>query len=199
MALAPLAMGCESPYHTDRGALLGGLGGAGIGALVGNAVGNTGAGAAIGAGVGSLTGAAIGAGLDEVEARNRAMIEAQLGRRVAAGAVTINDVIAMTQARVDEELIVNHIRANGMAAPLQTQDIIMLQQQGVSARVIKAMQEPPLPRRETVVVQQPPRPVIVEEYHYGPYWGPWWPHYRYHYWHHPPRPGVSWGISIGGR
>jgi hypothetical protein len=192
------ATGCESPYHADRGALLGGLGGAGVGALVGNAVGNTGAGAAIGAGVGALSGAAIGAGMDEIEAKNRALIEAQLGRQVAAGAVTVDDVLAMTQARVDDELIVNHIRIHGMAATLQARDIIWLQQQGVSARVIKAMQEPPpQPRRETVVLQQPVRPVIVEEYHYGPpypYWGP--PCYHY-YPRHRHRPGVSWGISVG--
>jgi hypothetical protein len=190
------ASGCESPYHADRGALLGGLGGAGIGALVGNATGNTGAGAAIGAGVGALTGAAIGAGMDEVEARNRAQIEAQLGRRVAAGAVTVNDVITMTQAKVDDELIVNHVRAHGMAAPLQTQDLITLQQQGVSARVIAVMQEPPRVQKETVIVEQPARPVIIEEYHYGrPYWyGP--PPHRYY--RRPPPPGVHWGVTVGG-
>jgi len=193
LAATLFAAGCQSPYHADRGALLGGLGGAGVGALVGHAVGNTGAGAAIGAGVGALSGAAIGAGMDEVEAKNRAMIEARLGRRVAAGAVTIDDAIAMSQARVDDELIVNHIRAHGMATSLQTRDLITLQQQGVSARVIKAMQEPPLPPRETVIVEQAPRPVIVEEYHYGrPYWGP------PYYYHHRPRPAVGWGVSVGG-
>ena len=49
---------------------------------MGHALGNTGAGAAIGAGVGVLSGAAIGAGMDETEARNRALIEAKLGRQV---------------------------------------------------------------------------------------------------------------------
>jgi hypothetical protein len=194
LALAPLflAGGCNSPYHSDRGALLGGLGGAGVGALVGSAVGKPGAGAAIGAGVGALSGAAIGAGMDEVEAKNRAMIEARLGRRVAAGAVSTNDVIAMSQARVDDELIVNHVRAHGMAVPLQASDLINLQQRGVSARVIAAMQEPPLqPQPQTVIVEQAPRPVIVEEYRYGrPYWGP--------YYHHPPPPRVGWGVTVGG-
>ncbi len=195
LAVTLLASGCESPYHADRGALLGGLGGAGVGALVGHAAGNTAAGAVIGAGVGALSGAAIGAGMDEVEAKNRAQIEAQLGRQVAAGAVTVNDVITMSQAKVNDELIVNHVRAHGMAAPLQTQDLILLQQQGVNARVIAAMQEPPRVQKETVIVQQPARPVIVEEYRYGrPYWyGP--PHHRHA---PPPPPGVRWGISVGG-
>ena len=60
--LATLALGgCQSPYHSDRGALFGGLLGAGTGAIIGDAVGDAGAGAAIGAGVGALGGAAVGA------------------------------------------------------------------------------------------------------------------------------------------
>lgn len=193
--ITPIAAGCYSPYHTDRGALVGGLTGAGVGALVGNAVGNTGAGAAIGAGVGALSGAAIGSSMDEMEARNRAMIEQQLGRRVAAGAVTIDDVVAMTRGGVNDELIVNHVRAHGMARPLQASDLIMLQQQGVSTRVIAAMQEPPAPK---TAVQPPPQPVIIEQAPppvivapYDPYWRrPCYPH------HHHRHPGVSWGISV---
>ncbi|MCG2682639.1 MAG: glycine zipper domain-containing protein [Planctomycetales bacterium] len=187
--------GCNSPYHSDRGALFGGLLGAGTGAIVGNQLGNTGAGAAIGAGVGALGGAAVGNELDQIEARNRAMIAQQLGRQVAPGAVAIDDVIAMTAAGVSEELIVNHVRANGMVAPLQTNDLIRLQQQGVSTRVVAAMQEPPRQTAAPVVVQQPgPTPVIVEHYDYGPYWGP--RYYRpYPYRRH--RPGMSWGVAVG--
>ena len=186
--------GCRSPYHSDQGALFGGLLGAGTGAVVGSAVGNTGAGAAIGAGVGALTGAAVGNEIDEMEARNRAMIAQQLGRQVSPGAVTIDDVIAMTNAGVNEELIATHIRNNGVVAPLQPNDLIRLQQEGVSTRAIAAMQATPQPQARTVVVEQPaPTPVIVEEYHYAPYWGP-----RYcpppRRWHHPP--GVSWGVSV---
>jgi hypothetical protein len=194
--LLPLIVcwGCRSPYYADKGALLGGATGAGVGAIVGNAVGNTGAGAVIGAGVGALSGAAIGSGMDNIEARNRAEIEARLGYQVAAGAVTMDDVIAMSKGGVADPLIINHIRGNGMAAPLAAGDLIMLQQQGVSADVIQAMQSVPRP----VVVQEvavPPPPVIVEEHYYGPhpYWGHGHPHY--HRPHYGPRPGVSWGFS----
>jgi hypothetical protein len=190
---AALGSGCQSPYHADRGALGGGLIGAGAGAIVGNAVGNPLAGAAIGTGLGAVTGAAIGQGMDEVEAKNRAMIEAQLGRNVAAGSVTPGEVVAMAAAGVDEQLICNHIRAHGMATPLTSGDLISLKQQGVSPTVIEAMQTSP-PKQ--VVVREPAvQPVVVEEYHYGvPYWGP--PPYRYHpYPPHPP--GVSWGVAVG--
>ncbi len=187
---------CQSPYHADRGALGGGLLGAGIGAIVGDAVGNAGAGTAIGAGMGALTGAAIGSELDQTEARNRAMISQQLGRQLAAGAVTTDDVIAMTNSGVDDPLVINHIRAHGMAAPLGAGDLISLKQQGVSAAVIEAMQTTPTPRPATVVQQVAPQPVIVEQYHYGyPMWGP--PPRRFYRHHYGPRPGVSWGVAVG--
>jgi outer membrane lipoprotein SlyB len=193
--LAVIAGGCQSPYRADQGALFGGLLGAGTGAIVGNALGNTGAGAAIGAGVGALSGATVGGELDKIEAQNRAMIAQQLGREVAANAVTTDDVIAMTRASVNEELIVNHVRAHGVVAPLRPADLIFLQQQGVSPRVIAAMQSPPVRPAavaQPVVVQPAPAPVIVEEYHYAPFWGP--PCYYHRPWH--PRPGVSWGMSF---
>jgi hypothetical protein len=190
--LTLLAGGCQALQHSEKGAVLGGLLGAGTGAVVGNALGNAGAGAAIGAGAGALGGAAIGNALDETEARNRAAIAEQLGRQVPAGNVTPSDVIAMTRAGVDEELIINHIRANRMVAPLQANDLIGLQQQGISTRVIGAMQEsPPLPKQPAIVAQPAPTPVIVEEYYYHPYWGPCYrPYYR-------PPPGVHWGIAFG--
>jgi hypothetical protein len=192
-----VSAGCQSPYRSDRGALFGGLLGAGTGAIVGDALGNAGAGAAIGAGVGALTGAAIGQEMDDIEARNRAMIASQLGREIRAGAVTIDDVVVMSQAGVDDELIVNHIRCNGMVSPPGTHDLITLNSQGVSTKVIRAMQEPPpAPRRETVIVERPaPRPVIIEEYHYGPTWGPHY--YDHHVYRHPHRrSGVSWGMTF---
>jgi hypothetical protein len=82
---------------------------------------------------------------------------------------------------VNEELIMNHVRANGMAAPLQSADLIQLQQQGVSPRVIAQMQaSPPRPAQAVVVQQQPPPAVIVEEYpYYGP---PCRPHVYYRHW-----------------
>jgi len=187
-----LASGCQSPYYADQGALLGGLGGAGVGALVGDAVGNTGAGAVIGAGVGALSGAAIGSGMDEIEAKNRAMIESRMGRPVPAGAVSFADVVAMTHAGVDEELIINHVRANGAARPPQTGDLISLQQQGVSKRVIEALQAPPLVTTAPgVVVHEAPPPVVIVE---DPYYGPP-PYYYPHHRRHIPRPRYGWGFS----
>lgn len=187
-------LGCASPHRADQGAMLGGLLGAGTGALIGDASGNAGAGAAIGAGIGALSGAVVGSELDAIEAQNRAQIEAQLGRQLREGAVTVEDVVMMSENGVSDELIVNHVRANGMRQPPNTQDLIYLSQQGVSSRVVSAMQEPPRQREpEKVVVREPSPPVVVHEV-YGPpvYHCPprhYWRHYRH-------RPGVSWGISF---
>jgi hypothetical protein len=184
-----LATGCRSPYYADQGALFGGLGGAGLGALVGSASGHAGAGAAIGAAAGAITGGVVGGALDDIEARNRAQIAAQMGRPAPQGAVTASDVIAMSQAGVADELIVNHVNNNGVAHPLQPGDLITLQQAGVSPRVISAMQQPR-------VVAAAPAPVIVEgppvvvAPAYAPYWGPPPCYYRGH------GPRVAWGVSV---
>ena len=171
LVVASSLAGCQSADHTDQGLLFGGLLGAGTGAVVGHALGNTGAGAAIGAGVGALSGAAIGHGMDESEARNRALIEAKLGRQVA-GAATVSDVVAMSRSGIDEGLIINHIHAHGLAAPLQASDVIYLQQQGVSRNVIAVMQTEPVTVAVQPVYAAPPSgTVIIEEgpHYYRPY------------------------------
>ena len=179
-----LLAGCAT--QAENGAAIGGLGGAGVGALIGHATGHTGAGAAIGAGVGALTGAAVGSSMD-ADARNRQLIEARLQRSVSAAAVTIPDVIAMSNAGVDEQLIINHIHAHGMVQQLQAADLVALKQQNVSPRVIAAMQEAPQPQ---VVVQQAPPPVIVEE---RPYWRDG---YYYRPYYGPPPPRVGFGVTF---
>jgi hypothetical protein len=186
--------GCRSPYYADRGALTGGLAGAGVGALIGNAVGETAGGAAIGAGIGALTGNAIGGALDDIEARNRAEIAAQLGRPVAQGQATVEEVVAMTRAGVDPRLITNYVSNSGMVQPVAAQDVIYLTQQGVGPDVIQAMQTPRLAQAPpAAVVVPPPGPVIIEEYRpYHPA-----PHFYYHH-HHRHRPRIGWGVTFSG-
>jgi hypothetical protein len=114
-----------------------------------------------------------------------------MGRPVSAGAVTTDDVIAMTRAGVAEENIITHVRSHGMVAPLQATDLVVLSQQGVSPRVIQTMQQPPQVAGPPVVVRGA-SPVIVEEYYAPPpiFMGPPYPRCR-------PRGGVSWGVAVG--
>jgi len=159
--IAPLFLsGCAT--NTGTGAVVGGATGAGVGALVGSATGHAGAGAAIGAGVGAITGAVVGDSVDAQQKRDRAIAAAN-----AAGRLTKEEVVSMTQNRVDESLIINQIRSRGMLMPLTSNDIIWLQQSAVSPLVIATMQETQPP--PAVIVEQP-GPVIVGGYYGRPYY-----------------------------
>lgn len=193
-AVACAAVGCQSPYYQDRGTAVGALGGAGVGALVGSASGNAGTGALIGAGVGAITGNVVGGAMDDIEARNRAQIAAQMGRPVAQGSATPAEVVAMTRAGVDQQLIVNYINTSGVAQPAGPQDVIYMSQQGVSPMVIQAMQTPRVAQVSytAVVPPPPPGPVIVEEVAYGPP-----PCYPPPCCYGPPPCGPRFGWSVG--
>ena len=187
IVLVITSTGCKT--YEGQGAAMGGLGGAGIGALVGSATGHAGAGAAIGAVAGALGGAAIGSGMDDIEAKNRAQIAATMNRPIPASAVSVVDVVNMTHAGVAEELIVSHVRSHGTNVMLQSQDLIYLQQQGVSPRVVQAMQDTGI--RPVVYQAQATQPVYVERV-YDPYWGPY---YHHGYYRHC-EPGMSWGVTV---
>ncbi|MEX0717118.1 MAG: glycine zipper domain-containing protein [Planctomycetaceae bacterium] len=184
----PFVAGCASPYHSDRGALVGGLTGAGVGTLIGSGGGHPVAGALIGGGVGTLAGTVIGDSMDKKEAERHAAIPTVVGQPVAVGAVTVDDAIAMTQAGVSPDVIAGQVRSRGVAFPPGSHDLIRMQQAGVDPAVMQAMQATPGVMQ---VVRAPlPPPVIVEE-HYYPYHPapPWWHRPRHR--RPPPRPGIS--------
>ena len=164
-----LAAGCRSPYYGDRGAVLGGLTGAAIGGAIGEDSGNAVPGALIGTAVGAMTGGAIGDSIDADLARSRAEIEARMGRQMS-GAVTSDDVVAMTRAGLSEDVIATHIRANGVAQLPQVNDLIYLRNQGVGDYVIKTMQQAPPPGAAVAYGPPLPREQVIVEHHYG---GPW--------------------------
>ena len=184
-----LCAGCASPYYADRGAAFGGVTGAGVGALVGSAVDHPVAGALLGAGVGAVSGAAVGRGMDDIEARNRAAIAATMGRQPPPGAVAFDEVIAMSQAGVSEDVIVNHIRYNGVQRPPQTGDLIALQRANVSPRVIAALQAPPA---QPAGVPMAPMPMTA-----GPPPPPWG--YPAYYYPPPPPPPIGYGFGVSFR
>lgn len=198
LLLSALTGGCQT--NADRGTFFGTLLGAGTGAIIGNQTGNRDKGALIGGVVGGLAGNAIGSSVDEMEARNREMIEQRLGRKVRPGAVTIDDVINMSKAGVDDELIINHIRAHGVATSLTTPDIILLKNQEVSPRVIATMQNPPIARPVSHAPPRP-RPVFIEEHYYPHHYSKPRPHHNG--WHHCSRcrrfhgPGAHINFSFG--
>jgi len=204
VAACMTAAPAQGQQHTERGAVLGGVAGGLAGAAIGNQNGEAGAGALVGGALGLMTGALIGNAKDEEIYRHRAYAyqQQQLAYRQAR-AVSPADVVNMTRNGLSEQVIITHIRQNGVQYQPQVADVISLHQQGVSENVITAMQQAsrgPVPTRAVVPA---PRysPVIVEEHHYvAPpcYHRPYPYHYRHRYHgHHHHRHGFHWGISIG--
>jgi len=180
--------GCRNMNNTQSGALAGGGVGTVAGALIGGASGHAGEGALIGAAAGAITGGLAGNAADAREERDAAVAHAQYEHarsQAIAQAVTESDVITMTRNGVGDEVIINSIRTRGCRWNSAPENVIALKQQGVSDRVITAMQNTglhpavaaPLPPPPAVVYAPPPPPVggvVVVGPGYGPrpYWGP---------------------------
>lgn len=188
---AAMGQGYYPPPQQARGlGLLGGLAGAGIGAAIGEDDGDALPGALIGGAIGALGGTAIGDGMDRDYRRQQAYAQAQQYQR--SQAVTLTDVASMAQAGLSEDVIITQINSRGLSRSLTTDDLIALKRQGVSDRVLNAMQR--LSHSAPAAAAQP-TPVVVEEHYYTPpryYPPPYWHHHRrYHYHprHHHSRAG----------
>ncbi len=198
-ALLILALGPDSlmaQYHTDRGAVLGGLGGALVGAGIGDHNDNAGAGALIGGAVGLITGAAIGNSMDQEEAARARALQQQRAWQLSRAA-SVSDVAAMSQNGLADDVIINHLNQNGVQRRPEVDDVISLHQQGVSNAVISAMQRAPVggPLPPTGYQQ----PVVVQEHYYvRPPVNCWhgYPAYRPYYPRHH-HPGMHWSIRVG--
>lgn len=203
--------GCQTPNYSRGGAVLGGLSGAGIGAALGDRKHNALPGALIGGAIGAITGSAIGGSIDQDRAQAQQQAYAQgSAQQAVRGAVTPQDVIAMTRAGLSEDVIATHVRTNGVTQTLQVNDLIYLRNQGVPDSVLQAMQQAPSAQTRyqaayTAAIPPPPTPVIVERVYGGPayypppYWGGYYgPHHHgnYHSGHCGPSP-VHWGFSFG--
>jgi hypothetical protein len=174
LGLSLLALtGCYSP-NTTNGAVGGGLIGGILGTGVGIAAHNPGAGALIGAGTGALVGSAVGAEKDRKEAK-----QAQAAAQAYAQAhppLSITEVIQLSNQRVSDDVIIQQMASSGSCYNLTAADIEHLTNNGVSNRVILAMQQRRYPPAGPVVVG--PRPVYVVD----PY--------------PPPPPPVSFGVGV---
>lgn len=194
--------GCQTHTYTGRGAAVGGLTGGGVGAAIGEiAADEPLVGAVVGSAVGALAGATVGSGLDEIDARSDARVQQVLYDRASAG-TSLQEVLAMTDAGLSDQIISRHIREHGYSGRLSASDLISLRRQGVSEGVIETLQmsasESVRPAQAVNVAAPSPRVIVEERYHaipvpLGP--RPW--HYRRAC---PPAydpPGWHWGIAFG--
>jgi hypothetical protein len=195
LALLSVVIGANnaSAQNTQRGAVIGGLGGAIAGALIGDHNNEAGAGAAIGGAIGALGGAAFGNAKDKEIAAARQRQAYQQQQRVYAqqqmqaaqtqAAVSIGDVLTMTRSGLSESVIITQIQTRGVQQQLTVNDIISLHQQGVRETVINAMQNARVGSRvgtQPQIITQPGE-VVVEEYVVPSYSPPPAYHYRRSY------------------
>lgn len=167
LAVVLLAQPAMAQNGTRNGAVLGGVGGAVIGGIIGHQNRETPEGALIGGAVGAVAGGLIGNARDDKLARERYQQQQYQQQQqwnqqrynqtnfntyrstpsrptVVQSGVTIADVLSMTRSGIGESVIINHVYATGIQRRIDTQEIIMLHQQGVSENVINAMQQAPL-------------------------------------------------------
>ena len=165
LALLVSSVGCAAT-RAENGALAGSLIGAAAGAAIGEAHDNPLAGALLGGVGGAVVGSAVGEDLDRTErAAVRRASHQQAAARAAANAVTVREVIDLTLAGVDPDVIRTHVRQRGGCGPLDAADLVTLQHNGVDPGVVQALQTAAPPAvaapasRERVVVEHVPVPV----------------------------------------
>jgi uncharacterized protein YcfJ len=135
--------GCANMNNTQSGALAGTGLGAVAGAVIGEASGHPGAGALIGAATGAVAGGLVGNSEDKKEQQDAAVAQAQYQsarNQAIAKAVTEVDVVTMTRNSVGEDVIINSLRTRGCLWDASPDAVIRLKHEGVSDRVITAMQ-----------------------------------------------------------
>ena len=175
--------------QTRDGALMGGVAGALLGGVIGKQSNDTTEGALIGGAVGALAGGAIGNQRQQAERQryynsqrvyptyheHRTYVQVPQQRVVTRRPVTTSEVINMTRSGVSDAVIVAHIQSNGVAMRPDVNDVILMNQEGVSDYVITMMQQSGTGYRATTTHQQPTTvyrtyqpstPVLVQEEYY---------------------------------
>ena len=171
-ALLVSVVGCEQlpGNRQQQGAVIGGASGAAVGAAVGGE--HKVLGALIGGVLGAGGGYLIGANMDKITGKDRngaerASAEAQRNPATADeakrastadinkdGFVTLDEVVAMEQAGLSDDEIINRLRSSGQVFELTEQQRQYLTGRGVSNRVVNQMENLNREQREKVLQQE---------------------------------------------
>jgi uncharacterized protein YcfJ len=137
VAVGGMLIGCQGTQtHAVEGSVIGGLLGAGAGYAIGKQSGHGGAGAGIGAAVGALGGGLIGGQMEKKGAeQNTAGSTAASSNQMA-----MQQIVDLSKQGVNDDVIIDRIRLSNSRYSLTASDLDYLKQQGVSQRVIDAMQ-----------------------------------------------------------
>jgi len=133
--------GCETnKTRVAEGAGIGGAVGALAGGIIGHQSGSGVGGALIGGAVGAGAGALVGAQIDKPNAKQPAASGGAIAQSSPAGQVTVQQVVDLTKQGSTGDAIIAKIKATNSRYTLTQDDINYLKSQGVSQRVIEAMQ-----------------------------------------------------------
>lgn len=133
-----LNSGCQTnKSRAAEGAVIGGVLGATAGGIVGHQSHHAGEGVGIGAAAGALAGAIIGSQIAKPQQSAEPTAPAQ---GVSANQMTIQQVVDLAKQGAHEDVIIDKIRLSNSRFNLTAADIDYLKQQGVSQKVIDAMQ-----------------------------------------------------------
>jgi len=131
-------MGCQSTKtNAVEGAVIGGVLGAAAGGIIGHQSHHGGEGAGIGAAVGAVSGAIIGS---QIEKKQVGQVPSQQAQAQNPSQMSMQQIIDMSKQGVHEDAIVDKIRLSNSRFTLSADDVNNLKQQGVSQKVINAMQ-----------------------------------------------------------
>jgi outer membrane lipoprotein SlyB len=134
LTVAVLISSCEN--KTETGALVG----AGTGALAGGLIGGNITGVVVGGAIGAAAGGLIGYALDEQDRKIMEQRSPQTLKRIDRGEqLTLDDIKNMTKNGLNDDTIINQIKATNSSFRLTTSQIIDLKNSGVSQRVIDYM------------------------------------------------------------
>ena len=157
------ASNLQAQTPVQQNTIKGGVAGAVIGGIVGHQNDETAEGVAIGAALGALTGNIVGKS-QEQEALRQQQYQAHLQQQEQLQlqqqqerlnrAVSLNDVVAMTNSGMSDELIITQIVNNGVQQQIGVSEVIALHQNGVREPVIQAMQSA---RIGQASIQTPPQ------------------------------------------
>jgi len=151
--------------NTQSAGMVGGGLGALTGAVIGSQSGHAPGGALIGAAVGAVAGGAMGHAEDHRQANEAAIMQAAYEQQ-SRNALTNFDLVRMAQSGIGDDVMISSIQTRGGRFDLGTEALITLKANGVSERVIVAMQQAVQGRPPAIVgpapVMVPGPPVIVE-------------------------------------
>jgi uncharacterized protein YcfJ len=134
-----LNVGCQTnKTKAAEGAVIGGVLGAAAGGIIGHQSHHGAEGAGIGAAVGAITGAIVGS---QIEKTGQSTPAAPATQNTNPNQMSIQQIVDLTKQGIHEDVIIDKIRLSNSRFTLNSNDIDYLKQQGVSQKVIDAIQQ----------------------------------------------------------